>query len=411
MRHLESPEKRARGSLQSDHRIRPLVVAGTRAAVVIGTCAAGRDEHHVARRVGGKRGPRIGCAGPHLLLFRPGNRVPRPAQCSGARVVGTHYSAGHIDRVIVGDRGSGDHQVRDNGRRGGDLITAAELGPVHHAASEVHRAARAELLAWLAGLAIDRDQPRIDGPLKDAHLARRAVRGFGIAPVRHAARAYLGIIVRAIDLRIVGPLLRAARRIQRDHAIERRAEIERAFDQNRGGLESRLLVEFGFRLQRAGVISPHGPKLHHVSAGDLLEGRVAGAGRIASVNAPATIGRKHGRGNPHKGKCDSHKNEYSLATTTLALSSSYASLPASPPRRSRPGGRRQERPPSNHGCARRPLRRRLAQNLGIRRGRVQGKPERRTAEVRAACRRISPGGKCGRHADGVHRHLGPGQAR
>ena len=70
--------------------------------------------------------------------------------------------------------------------------------------------AAAKSWARLAGFAVESDQPRVDGPFEDAQLARRAVRGFGIRPGRHAARGHFGILVRATYLGIIGPLLGAA---------------------------------------------------------------------------------------------------------------------------------------------------------------------------------------------------------
>ena len=117
--------------------------------------------------------------------------------------------------------------------------------------------------------------------------------------------------MRAVHLRIVGPLLGAARGVQRDHPVERRGQIERAVHQNRCRLEGRLLVELGFGLQGARVIGPRGPQLGDVFARDLFEGRIARAGRVASICIPAVIGRQQGHGNPHKNQCDSHRDQYS----------------------------------------------------------------------------------------------------
>ena len=198
----------------------------------------------------------------------------------------------------------------DSGRRR-DLITAAELRPVDHSARQIHRAAGAEIRARLAGFAVDGNQARVDGAFEDPQLARRAAGSFGIAPGRHSARGHLGIIVRAVHIWIVGPLLGAARGVQRDHAVERRGQVERAIDQNRGRLEGRLLVELGFRLQGSRVIGPHRPQPGDIFARELFERRIARAGRVASIGIPAVIGRQQGHGNPHKNQCDSHRDQYS----------------------------------------------------------------------------------------------------
>lgn len=303
MHHLKSPHERARGRLQRDHGIRPLVIPRPGAAVVIGAGAAGGDEDHVSRRIGCQGGPRVGRAGPHLLLFRPRNRIPRPPQYSGTRIVRTHHSAGHIYGAIVADGRAGDYEVSDDDGSGCDLVIAAELGPIYHATSQIHYAARAEVLARLARLAVEGDQPRIDGPFEYAQLASRAVRSFGIGPCGDAARGNFGISVGAVHLRIVDPFLAASRRVQGDYPVEWRAQIQRVSDQDRCGLESRFFVERGFGFQRARVIGPYGGELCDVFAGDLLDG---------GISRDARIGRERARRQPHKSKYDSH-NRYCAA--------------------------------------------------------------------------------------------------
>jgi hypothetical protein len=74
-------------------------------------------------------------------------------------------------------------------------------------------------------LAVDREQPRVEGPFEDHEAARGIVCGLAVGPSRYAAIGHLGVVVRAIDLWIVFPLLGAGPGIERDHGVERSRHI------------------------------------------------------------------------------------------------------------------------------------------------------------------------------------------
>ena len=122
------------------------------------------------------------------LLFRPRNRVPSPAQFAGAGVVGAHDAARHIHGAVVGDRRTGDHQIADDRGRGRDFVIAAKLRAVDDAASQIDLAVRSEIAARLAGLAVERDQARVDGALEDAKRQGPAAGGSGRSRRRRRER-------------------------------------------------------------------------------------------------------------------------------------------------------------------------------------------------------------------------------
>ena len=132
-------------------------------------------------------------------------------------VICAHHAARHIHGAVIGDGRTCDHQIADNRGRGSHFVVAAKLRAVDHAAREIHCAVRAEIGARFAGLAIERDQARVDGPFEDAQLARRVRPArLRVDPRGHAARADFGIIVRAIHVGIELPLFGAGGGVERD---------------------------------------------------------------------------------------------------------------------------------------------------------------------------------------------------
>src|ERR1700686_1486416 len=286
MHHLKSPHKGAAGSLQRDYRIRPLVIARARAPVVIGARTSSWDEDQILRWIGGEGRPCVGRTGSHLLLFRPGNWVPYPAQRAGTRIVSAYHSARHVHCAVIADRRTDDYEVPHNSWRRRHLVIAAKLRTVHDSATQIHRPACAKIPARCAGLAVESYQSGIDRAFEDTKFAGCAIGGFRILPGCYAARTDLRIVERAVHFRIVGPSCGSVRGVESDYLVEGCAEIQQILHQDWGWFKGGFLVEIGFGFQRAGMIGPCDPKLDDIFARDLLERRIAGTSSIGPVHTP-----------------------------------------------------------------------------------------------------------------------------
>src|SRR6185312_6436674 len=131
----------------------------------------------------------------------------------------------------------------------------------------------------LAGLGVDREQPRIHGPLDDAGAAGLVGRRIwnGVIGDAAAGRAIRDVAI--ADLRIVAPDLATAERVDGDDDVARRAQIEAGADLDRGRFGRILALEravVGQVLRQVpGPVFPHLGQLADVVGGDLVEGRVA----------------------------------------------------------------------------------------------------------------------------------------
>src|SRR5271155_489932 len=98
------------------------------------------------------------------------------------------------------------------------------------------------------------------------------------------------------DLRIVGPFLSAAFRVECDHPAERRGEIHRAIDDDWRVLERAPVFGAAPVRDVAGVIDPGDFELRDVTAIDLVERRVTHPARIVAVIGPFSYRAAFGRG-------------------------------------------------------------------------------------------------------------------
>ena len=235
---LKSPRDLARLRAQRDDRARPPVVAGPQSAVVVRARAAGRHEHEVTLGIDAHDRPRIGCAGRRRGGWRGAARyrVPPPPWRAGARVERAHHAVGHVDASVVVDRGSDDHHIVDDSRRRRHVVlTLAISGD----ARQIDVTAASEVGARRSGPRIERDEPRVERRFVNAPAARLVRAASGIEPCRDAAiDQTVAVARRLVDLRIVGPSLLACFRIERDDAIERRAEVQDLVDDDRRRLEA-----------------------------------------------------------------------------------------------------------------------------------------------------------------------------
>ena len=183
--------------------------------------------------------------------------------------------------------------------------------------AEVDLAAGAERRHRQPGPGVEADQA-MPGVQEDAQ-------GAAVAPGSDAAMdeaLAAGRLARLVRLRIERPELLAGRRLERDHAVVRRAHVEHAVDHQRRVLErarkgAELLLGF-----LAGLPLPGHLELRDVLAGDAGQRRVLPAAGIAAVDRPLTrllAGAQAGnrRGDRDRGRSDDHAGpRHPRATTT-----------------------------------------------------------------------------------------------
>jgi len=114
----------------------------------------------------------------------------------------------------------------------------------------------------------------------------------GALPSRHTATPRQKP-QRGRQLGVERPQLAAGRGIERDDAIERRAEHEPAVRQNRRDLEGAALESFAAALGFAGVIGPGDGEPADVLFRNLPRGGVARPADIAAVRGPLLRARRH----------------------------------------------------------------------------------------------------------------------
>ena len=243
---LEAPDHLARRAAQRDQRAREVIEPIAQAAVEIRARVAHRHEQEIARGVRREDRPGVRRSGAPARRAvrggrqrrRPGrNRVEGPAQRPAARVEAAHHAAGSIRAPPVSHQRADGHHVPDQCRRRGDAVFPGQHAS--QAPGQVEAAALAEVAAEGAVLGIQRQQAPVDGAGEDPAPARLARAAPGVAPERDAPTGELPE-VRELDLRIEDPALAAGLGVQREDAVEGRAEVERVPVEDRRRLEDAL---------------------------------------------------------------------------------------------------------------------------------------------------------------------------
>jgi len=216
------------------------------------------------------------------------DRIPAPALLAAARIDTAHDAELGLHRAVVADGRTDDEYVADDHRRRGDRVIhpgVAEFRP--HVPVEPDLSVVPEILAGRAGCAVERDHPRIQRADEDAMPARRARFGIRVHPRAHAPIGDLGIVLVAVEVRIVAPDLRTRRRIERNDDGAAGRQVQPAFCEYRVRLESEgflcSLAEF------PGLVAPGFFEFADVVARDLIEARVLHAVLAAAVVVPGAI--------------------------------------------------------------------------------------------------------------------------
>src|SRR5689334_17247959 len=115
MHQLKTPCKLSRSRVESHHRVCPLVISGTEAAVIVWTRAPSGDKDQITRQIHGHDRPGICCSSDpwrDRTRYILRNGVPTPSQGSSTRIKGPHDSRRHVDPwVVVNGRSYDDHIV------------------------------------------------------------------------------------------------------------------------------------------------------------------------------------------------------------------------------------------------------------------------------------------------------------
>src|SRR4029077_14021415 len=144
-------------------------------------------------------------------------------------------------------------------------------GPVADADAvrQVELPAAAEGGARLAGVGIDREEPRVDRPGEYAPRARAGPARVAARPDTHAARGVLGIAARAVDVWIEAPLLAPGDRTEGDHDVGAGLEVQPAECQHRRRLEGQAPCLGVAGAELSGAVGPGDRELADVGAVDL----------------------------------------------------------------------------------------------------------------------------------------------
>ena len=210
------------------------------------------------------------------------------------RTSNAHLAARAVDLLVVGRRRTDDDDTVHDGRWRGLLIVGRLERPVAQSDAQVDRARCAEVRAERARRGIDRQQTCIDRRGDDAPTARLPCGPRRIEPGRHAAARVVAEPERAIESRVVHPLLLAGLRIECDDAAEWRDEVHHAVHDDRRRLERAMARSLYGGRELTGVIRPRDGEPRDVARVDLRQVGVARAEDVLAVRGPFT-GRRRRR--------------------------------------------------------------------------------------------------------------------
>jgi hypothetical protein len=109
--------------------------------------------------------------------------------------------------------------------------------------SQIYLPVTSKVLARSSAALVQRDQPCVQRGLVDASPAWLSILFLGIEPGGYSTiDEPVAIVQRLIDLWVVGPTLSPSNRVQRDHAVERRGQVQNAMHKDRRGLKAAALA-------------------------------------------------------------------------------------------------------------------------------------------------------------------------
>ncbi|MGY3451999.1 hypothetical protein ACVILH_004341 [Bradyrhizobium sp. USDA 4353] len=261
---------------------------GAVAAPVVRGGAGDREIDQSERLIDRHARPHIGGAGARRDVRR--QRGERPLSLAGLRIdgedgAGRRFGIGPVlagpaeNDVIAGDRRRLQQRQR---------IFVVDVVPL----VDVEDALVREALAELSGIGVHGEELRVHGAEIDDLLARLAGDGIGRLPIGDAAVLQRRLCQRLQRrLGIEGPFDLAGPGVQRDHAIERRADVQRVVCKDGGGGPDAGRPLAGAVGHITGVILPDLHQRFDVVGRDLSEGRVLLRVELAVEGIPRGLRR------------------------------------------------------------------------------------------------------------------------
>ncbi len=193
-----------------------------------------------------------------------------------------HLTAWLAHRSVVRNTGTKHDGVAHDGRRRCLFIVGKPARSDAQPVPQVHHAVVAEVGDRLAGPGIQRDQPRINGRDENAPLASSRL------PCRYAAVGEIAVAFVLRNLGVIRPALLSGHRVERNHAPQRRSQIQRPIDVNRGRLECGRTPARRF-VHVTGAKRPRHLERRYVSSVDDRQRRKALPSRVAPICWPLVI--------------------------------------------------------------------------------------------------------------------------
>src|SRR5581483_10279039 len=146
------------------------------------------------------------------------------------RIVAAYDARFHIDAVVVVNCGTDDDHIPHHGRRGGEMVLAFDGD--FDSCRQGHLAMNPEGGARPSARGIDGDQASVLCGHENGAMAQFTGLTIAVDPgCEPTASEGVSVVTDAIDPGIEGPFLTASLRVERDDAVERGHNVQRAVHQ------------------------------------------------------------------------------------------------------------------------------------------------------------------------------------
>lgn len=196
--------------------------------------------HHNGPRVPCARAPRLPCALRRGSGIIRRERLPFPAQRTGARVKGSNHATRHLcARIVVNGRADHDDVV-DHRRRRSHVILPWNIT---RDIAQADLSAIAEIHARLARRTIQRDEPRIQSSFENSPTAGFPFHTRWIKPrCNTTIDQPIAVVSGELNHRIVDPALLSCFRIDCKNTIEPGGKVKRSIHEDRRCFQAAALL-------------------------------------------------------------------------------------------------------------------------------------------------------------------------